>query len=127
MANLYNCTIEQYIEKQYVNEQKIEKAFIGSQEKSEGDGNGDSGFLKASLAKYIPEPDRVDDIASQLATVKCALDFKMVVHQILDMYMPTQKSIIKEKPFRNALMPFVKEWHPTDDAVYRQCLEIFNE
>lgn len=127
MANLYNCTIEQYIEKQYVGEQKIDKAYFNSQEKLSRNETQELDMQKASLAKYIPEPDRVDDIASQLATVKCALDFKMVVHQILDMYMPNQKSIIKEKPFRNALMPFVKEWHPTDDAVYRQCLEIFNE
>lgn len=127
MATLINCTIENFIEQQYVGEQKIEKAYIGASENVGRANLPERDMQMAALAKYIPLPERVEDIAAQLSTVQNAQDFKMVVAQIVDMYTPRQKGTIVTKPFRDALMPFITDWKPSDDAVYRQCREVVNQ
>lgn len=124
MATLINCKIENFIEKQYVAEQKIEQAIIGSSERTDTLPECDMGM--AALAKYIPEPDRVADIAAQLVTVQNATDFKAVLSQIMDMYRPTDLAIISSKPFREALRPFMPRYNPEDDTLYRHCRDVIS-
>ncbi len=126
MATLINCTIENYIEKQYVGEQNIENAYIGSSEKAAQGSLPEHDLKIANLAKYIPLPERVEDIARQLATVKSAEGFKMVVSQIKDMYTCENVGIIVTKEFREALMPFITEWHPSEDTAYRHCKAVYS-
>ena len=121
MATLINCTIENLIEKQYVGEQKIETAYIGASENVKQTSLPERDMQMAALAKYIPLPERVEDIAAQLSTVSSAQGFKMVVSQIRDMYTRENAGIIVTKEFREALMSFIIKWKPSDDAVYRQC------
>lgn len=124
MATLINCKIENFIEKQYVGEQKIENAYIGSSQHETPAPPTQHAIELASLAKYIPEPDRVEDIAAQLATVGSAQDFKMVVSRIAEMYTPADLPIIITQDFRNALKPFLVAWAPKDDTIYRHCHEV---